>query len=149
MANYFVVSIDFDGVLAHGISAKIKYAKKWFGVDLRFSETKKEGFESLMKKIGKTVTYRDLMDRLNEEHIMEYLAPDNCVNVLSSLFREGYRFAVVTSRNEHDFPYAVKFITENLSQYNVYFFKTTYLRYSPPQVSRNLRSLIFRLSIVN
>ena len=38
--EYFVVSFDFDGVLAHGCKVKIKYAKEWFNVDLSLDQTK-------------------------------------------------------------------------------------------------------------
>jgi len=69
--EYFIVSLDFDGVLAQGLKVKIKYAKEWFGVNLALHQTKKENFEALMAQLGKKVNYRDLMDPLNEKRIME------------------------------------------------------------------------------
>ncbi|MBD3303615.1 hypothetical protein GF343_00565 [Candidatus Woesearchaeota archaeon] len=43
IAKTVITSIDFDGVLAQGVNAKIKYAKKWFGVDLALEQTKNKG----------------------------------------------------------------------------------------------------------
>lgn len=111
--EYFIVSLDFDGVLAHGYKVKMKYAKEWFGVDLTLNQTKKKGFEELMKKLSKNLTYRNLMDPLNEQHIMEYDVPTECVTVLSNLYSQHCRFVIITSRNDHDYPYAVAFAKEN------------------------------------
>ncbi len=47
IAKNINIGLDFDGVLAHGINAKIRYAKKWFGVNLKYSQTKKSGFNNL------------------------------------------------------------------------------------------------------
>ncbi|PIN75745.1 hypothetical protein COV18_02770 [Candidatus Woesearchaeota archaeon CG10_big_fil_rev_8_21_14_0_10_37_12] len=114
--NYFIISFDFDGVLAHGLNVKRKYAKKWFGVDLELHQTKKEGFNQLMTSTGKSdVNYRSLMDPLNEQHIMEYELPKNCVQVLSRLYTKNCRFVIITSRNNHDYPYAVAFVKEKFA----------------------------------
>jgi hypothetical protein len=110
--EYFIVSLDFDGVLAQGYKAKMKYAKDWFNVDLTLNQTKKEGFEALMKSLGRNVSYRDLMDPLNEQHIMEYEVPTGCIKTLSGLYAQNCRFVVISSRNDHDYPYAVQFIEE-------------------------------------
>jgi hypothetical protein len=110
VAKTIIASIDFDGVLAQGVNAKIKYAKKWFGVDLTLEQTKKQGFNALMQKLGKQHTYRDLMDPLNEEHIMEYEVSGDCIPVLKKLYAMGFRFMIITSRNQHDYPYAVQFV---------------------------------------
>ncbi len=109
---YFIVSFDFDGVLAYGLKAKLKYAKEWFGVDLALNQTKETGFDALMRKLGKEETYRSLMTPLNEEHIMEFEVPDNCENVLTELYNQNCRFVVITSRIDHDYPYALAFIKE-------------------------------------
>jgi hypothetical protein len=108
--EYFIVSLDFDGVLAQGYKAKIKYAKEWFAVDLTLDQTKKEGFEALMKSSGKNTSYRNLMDPLNEQHIMEYDVPTGCIKALSELYAKNCRFVIISSRNDHDYPYAVQFI---------------------------------------
>ncbi len=111
VAKNLIVSLDFDGVIAHGLNVKLKYAKEWFGVDLELHQTKKDGFDKLMQKIGKLdINYRSLMDPLNEDHIMEYEIPPHCKETLHNLHKEGFRFVVITSRNDHDFPYAKKFI---------------------------------------
>ncbi|MBD3313723.1 HAD hydrolase-like protein [Candidatus Woesearchaeota archaeon] len=115
MAEYHIakninVGLDFDGVLAHGINAKVRYAKEWFGVGLKDYQTKKAAFNELMKKLGKDVNYKHFMDRLNEEHIMEYEVPKGCIDILKKLYSEGFRFAIVTSRNKHDYPYAKIFV---------------------------------------
>lgn len=110
IANNIIVSLDFDGVLAHGLNAKLKYAKKWFGMNLSLSQTKKPGFEALAKHLGKDINYRSLMDPLNEDHIMEYEVPHGCISALKKLHSEGFRFVIITSRNDHDYPYAVQFV---------------------------------------
>ncbi len=114
IAKYIIISLDFDGVLAHGLNAKLKYAKKWFNLDLSLSQTKKEGFEKLVKKLGKQLNYRSLMDPLNEEHIMEYELPLGCLQILEKLYSEGFRFVIITARNNHDSPYAVEFVKHKL-----------------------------------
>lgn len=106
--EYYRVSFDFDGVLAQGHELKVKYAYEWFGVRLDLHQTKKTGFERLMRELGKEFTYRDLMDPLNEHHIMEYSVPDGCVPVLSRM-RDYCRFFIVTSRNNHDLHHAKLF----------------------------------------
>ncbi len=111
---YFIVSLDFDGVLAQGLKAKINYAKQWFGVDLGIDQTKESGFNELMKRLGKNITYRSLMDPLNEQHIMEYEVPDDCIETLMRLYSQKCRFVVITSRNNHDYPFAVQFIEKKI-----------------------------------
>lgn len=111
IARNIIVSLDFDGVLAHGLKVKIKYSKQWFGMNLKLSQTKKEGFEALANHMEKkNINYRSLMDPLNEKHIMEYIVPDGCLCVLNKLHSEGFRFVIITSRNNHDYPYAKKFV---------------------------------------
>ncbi|MFH1915756.1 MAG: hypothetical protein ABIJ21_00690 [Nanoarchaeota archaeon] len=113
IAETFVVSIDFDGVLALGWPVKMKYAKEWFGVDLTLEQTKKEAFEALMLSKGRSgINYRSLMDPLNEGHIMEYAVPDGCIDALRDLYGKGFRFVVITSRNDHDYPYAKAFLKQ-------------------------------------
>ncbi len=92
---YFIVSLDFDGVLAHGLNAKLKYAKEWFGVDLALDQTKDAGFNALMKRLGRDLNYRSLMDPLNEQHIMEFEIPRDCIKILSSLYAENCRLSLL------------------------------------------------------
>lgn len=110
IAKNIIISLDFDGVLAHGLQIKKHYAQKWFGMNLSLDQTKKEGFEALAKHLHKNINYRDLMDPLNEKHIMEYEVPSHCLSVLTKLHSEGFRFVIITSRNDHDYPYAVRFV---------------------------------------
>lgn len=114
IAKNIIVSLDFDGVLAHGLDIKKKYAKEWFGMHLHLEQTKKDGFEKLVKETRrKNINYRSLMDPLNEKHIMEYKIPHDCIKVLTQLHKEGFRFVIITSRNDHDYPYAKKFVSHH------------------------------------
>ena len=113
IAKNTIVSLDFDSVLSHGINTKKKKKKKWFGMNLSLSQTKKKGFESLAKQMNKKINYRSLMDPLNEKHIMEYEVPPHCISTLKKLHKEGFRFVIITSRNNHDYPYAVTFVKHN------------------------------------
>lgn len=150
VAKNIIVSLDFDGVLAHGLNAKLKYAKKWFGMNLSLSQTKKLGFEALAHHLGKDVNYRSLMDPLNEEHIMEYEVPSGCVSVLKKLHSEGFRFVIITSRNDHDYPYAVKFVKHKFGHLIKYVHntrnqpKSEFVRHLHPRVhvDDDLRKLV-------
>ena len=111
IAKNIIISLDFDGVLAHGLRIKKKYSYEWFGMNLSLSQTKKEGFEALAHQLGKKdINYRSLMDPLNEKHIMEYEIPPGCIHILKKLHSEGFRFVIITSRNDHDYPYAKQFV---------------------------------------
>lgn len=113
IANNIIVSLDFDGVVGHGLEVKKKYAKEWFGVDLKLHQTKKEGFEDLMKSLGREeINYRSLMDKVAEEHTNEYKIIPGTKLALNSLYDQGFRFIIITSRNDHDYPYAKKFVEE-------------------------------------
>ena len=117
VAKNIIVSLDFDGVLAHGLKIKKFYSKKWFGMNLSLSQTKKEGFEALAHQLGKKdINYRSLMDPLNEKHIMEYEVPAGCISVLKKLHGEDFRFVIITSRNDHDYPYAKLFVKHKFGQ---------------------------------
>lgn len=121
--EYYRVSLDFDGVLAQGHELKIRYAYEWFGVRLGPHQTKKTGFERLMRELGRDITYRDLMDPLNERHIMEYSVPDGCVPVLSRM-QDYCRFFIITSRDGHDFYYAKLFAERHFCNLIEGFFNT-------------------------
>ncbi|RME32061.1 hypothetical protein D6789_00685 [Candidatus Woesearchaeota archaeon] len=114
IAKNIIVSLDFDGVLAHALKLKLRYAQEWFGVQLKPSETKREGFERAMERHGKHVDYRrDFCDRLNRDHLMEYEIPRGCVDALRHLSNRGFRFVIVTSRNDWELAIAKKFIRKN------------------------------------
>jgi len=130
IAKNIIISLDFDGVIGHGIEVKKKYAKEWFGVELELHQTKKEGFEDLMKSLGKKETnYRSLMDRIAEEHTSEYKMLEGTRTVLKSLYRQGFRFDIITSRNNHDYPYAKQFVKEKLG----YLIKNTHNTRNEPK----------------
>jgi hypothetical protein len=121
----FVVSLDFDGVLALGWQVKVRYAKDWFGLDLALDRTKRKGFEELVKHLGRTdVSYTLLMDRINRDHIMEYAVPDGCKAALASLYRQGFRFVVVTSREDHEFPPAQAYVKQHFGDIIQYMHNT-------------------------
>ena len=92
-AKDFVVSLDFDGMLAQGLELKVKYAKEWFDVGLMPSQAKSRMFNHLMSATGRTdINYRSLMDRINSDHIMEYSIPQGC-----ELLRPGTARETVSS----------------------------------------------------
>jgi hypothetical protein len=116
IADTIILSLDFDGVLGQGLPVKIKYAKAWFGLDLALDQTKRKGFEDLVRSLGRSdLTYRMLMDRINAEHSMEYQIPPGCRETLTSLHAEGFRFVVITSREDNEFPPAMAFLKKNYS----------------------------------
>ena len=105
-----LLSLDFDGVLAQGLHLKQKYAKKWFNLQLEPQDTKKIAFEKKARAAGLDISYRQLMDPLNELHIMKYQVDEACLPTLQKLKKEGYELVVTTSRNAHDLPYAKQFL---------------------------------------
>ena len=114
IANNIIISLDFDGVLAYGLNLKLKYAKEWLGMKLSLGQTKKEAFNALVKRLGKNIDYnKDLMDKINEEHIMEYEIPEGCLDVLKALYSQGFRFVIITSRSDDDYKHAKKFVEFN------------------------------------
>ncbi|MBU1199143.1 MAG: HAD family hydrolase [Nanoarchaeota archaeon] len=95
IAKNIIVALDFDGCIAYGEKAKIHYANKLFGINPNRDQIVKATFPLGGKK------YRELMDHVATEGIMEYeLAPD-VHHVLRKLYSEGFRFAIVTSRLEY------------------------------------------------
>jgi len=113
--KYFIVGLDFDGVLAHGLNVKKKYAKEWFGLELSLGQTKETGFNALVRSLGRDISYRSLMDRVIEEHSMEYEVPSDCIPVLKQLYDRHCRFFVITSRNQQEYSRAMEFVCERFS----------------------------------
>ncbi|HLC73105.1 MAG TPA: hypothetical protein VJH20_00540 [Candidatus Nanoarchaeia archaeon] len=114
IADYVIIGIDFDGVLAQGYKTKIKYAKKLFNLDLNINQTKRTGFNNLIKSMGRTdITYDDLIKEIMGKYTLEYEVPKYCKEVLTKLFLENFRFAVITSRTNEEYPYAKAFIKDN------------------------------------
>jgi hypothetical protein len=120
IAKQFIISLDFDGVLAQSYHLKLKYIKEWFGIEPNDSQTKATGFNRLMKRlygageIPKPYDYdEDFRKRLLEEHQMEFVIPPHCQEVLVKLFRQGFRFVIVTSRREYEYIPALRFVKKN------------------------------------
>lgn len=104
-----IVALDFDGCIAHGDQAKIRFAKEYFGLELTIDQTAEECFPLGRQK------YREMMDTVSSEWIGEYeLAPD-CREVMCELVGSGYRLRVVTSRFDRELAAAQSFTsTHNL-----------------------------------
>ncbi|MFA4886981.1 MAG: HAD hydrolase-like protein [Candidatus Nanoarchaeia archaeon] len=95
-----IVTLDFDGCLGDPFVPKLKLIKDWFGVNATPEQTRKSGFLALMKQLGSKENYDTFMTRLNEELIMEFEVQPYCLEMLKKLHTEGYRFAVITSRED-------------------------------------------------
>lgn len=114
IADYTIISLDFDGVLAHGIELKQKYAREWYHVYLTLADTKRDDFNSLVKKRGlKFVDYDKFMLAVNKVHMDEYKIQPHCLSSLKTLYHQGFRFVVITSRDDEIFPYAGQFLAKN------------------------------------
>src|SRR3989338_5136688 len=50
------------------------------------------------------------MQKVTTEQIMDYQVDTQCKNVLDSLYKEGFRFAVVTSRSGQELDAAMRFV---------------------------------------
>ena len=114
IAQNIIVGLDFDGLLAQGVDAKIKYAKEWYGVNITPEHCKKDTFAELMQKIHRQdVKYSELMDRVTFEHTHKYKIPGGCIPTLQKLYSEGFRFVIITSRDMKEYPAAIKFIKQH------------------------------------
>ena len=115
VAKEFIISLDFDGVLALGVEVKLKYAKIWYGVKPSLAQTKSSGFNALMKSIGKPeIDYiRDFRNHLVNAHQMEFKVPPHSQQVLVELHRQGFRFVVITSRLDYEYVPALHFLKRN------------------------------------
>jgi predicted kinase len=112
ISDYLVVSLDFDGVIGLGSDVKKRYAEKWYGAELLDHQIKERAFDELLSAKG--IKYRDFMDRINEDHILEYKVAEGALEALELLHLQGFRFPIITSRNEHDVQYARHFVQERL-----------------------------------
>ncbi len=98
VAQNIIVTLDFDGCVAVGDFLKIKYAKILHGIDIKPEHCSKGSYPKGPEK------YTELMDVIANEHILEYFIEPECKRVLNSLFNQGFRFAIVTSRD----PYSIE-----------------------------------------
>ncbi|MDP3918518.1 MAG: hypothetical protein Q8Q35_01255 [Nanoarchaeota archaeon] len=107
IARNIIVTLDFDGCVALGEPVKIKYAKIYHNIDVTSRQIVKETYP-----IGKD-KYKELMDKVTTEHIMEYVLDSQCKEVLDELYVQGFRFAVVTSRTGPELEAAKQFCKIN------------------------------------
>lgn len=105
IALNIIVSLDFDGCIAIGEDAKVKWAKIYHGIDVKPNEITKKTYPL---KEGK---YKELMQKVTIDHIMDYKLDPQCKDVLDSLYKEGFRFAVVTSRSGPELYAAIRFLS--------------------------------------
>jgi len=94
IAKNIVVALDFDGCIASSEKAKLFYTKKMFGKNVIPSQLTKETYP-----LGKE-KYKQLMYYVTTEGIMEFELVPYVKEVLKSLHKAGFRFAVVTGRHE-------------------------------------------------
>ncbi len=94
IAKNIVVTLDFDGCIASAEKAKIFYTKKMFGKDVTPSQLTRETYP-----LGQE-NYKKLMYYVTTDGIMEFELLPNAKEVLHSLHKTGFRFAVVTGRHE-------------------------------------------------
>jgi len=116
IAKEFIISLDFDGVVAESIDVKKKCAKKWFGVNLSSRNTKEKAFNEFMKKLGKDIIYREFMDRINKGFVREYKIPNKCLPILTKLRNEGFKFVVISSRKSHEYYAVLEFVKKHLNK---------------------------------
>lgn len=94
IAKNVIVGLDFDGTIAYGAHVRVWYAKKFYGASLTAQQILGETWP---KELGKD-RYRQMADAADGEYMgLQQLAP-GCKDVLSELYTQGFRFAVVTSR---------------------------------------------------
>lgn len=101
-----VIGLDFDGCIAYGANAKIRFAREKWGFELAVGQTAEDTFPHSHQR------YREMMDVVGRR-IDEYeLAPD-CREVLEGLLQKGFSLAVVTSRADYELGAARYFITKH------------------------------------
>ena len=93
IAQNIIITLDFDGCIAIGEKAKVKWAKNYHGINVKPNQITKNTYPLGPQK------YKELMLKVTTEHIMEYQIESECKDVLNYLFAQGFRFAIVTSRS--------------------------------------------------
>lgn len=97
VAENIIVALDFDGVIAFGEPAKIKYVKILHSLDVNENQITKDTYPLGPKK------YRELMDQVGSKYIMDFALAPKCKEVLDTLYIQGFRFVIVTSRFDFEF----------------------------------------------
>ena len=99
-----IITIDFDGCIAIGNHLKIKYAKEIHNININLYQCTRENYPLGPEK------YLELMDIVGTDYILEYNLDPQCKQVLNSLFKKGFRFAIVTSREKQLLKACKKFV---------------------------------------
>jgi hypothetical protein len=106
-----IVALDFDGTIASGEKAKIKYARQFFNINIRPDQTTKDTFPLGGEK------YMELMRYVATHAIMEYELESGVKEVLQRLYCLGFRFVVITSRFDgpggEEFAACIRFCKHN------------------------------------
>mgnify|MGYP001566169686 CR=1 FL=1 len=84
--------MDFDGCIALGANAKIRFAKERWGFELAVGQTAEDTFPHSQKM------YREMMDVVGSARIMEYELAPGCKDVLGMLMGREHPIVVITSR---------------------------------------------------
>lgn len=103
IAQNIIVTLDFDGCVALGEKAKVKWAKNYHGIDVKSDQITKSTYPLGPQK------YKELMAKVTIDHIMEYEIEPECKDVLNYLFALGFRFAIITSRSGPELESAKEF----------------------------------------
>lgn len=103
-AQTIIIALDFDGCIGIGEAAKIKYAKVYQNATISPSQSTVETYP-----LGKEM-YKQLMEKVTVDHIMEYQLDPHCKEVLAALYAQGFRFALVSSRTDNEMNAAKFFI---------------------------------------
>ncbi len=104
IAENIIVTLDFDGCIAIGDFLKIKYSKILYNVNINQEQCSKEKYPLGQKK------YLELMDIVASDYILEYKIDPQCKQILISLYNQGFRFAIVTSREKQLLEACKKFV---------------------------------------
>ena len=98
-----VLGLDFDGCIAYGANAKIRFAKETWGLELAIEQTTEEVFPLGPQR------YRQMMDIVARK-LDEYELAPYCKEVLEGLAKADLGLAVVTSRYDYELEAAKWFI---------------------------------------
>ena len=98
-----VVGLDFDGCIAYGANAKIRFAKEQWGLELPVGQTAEDTFPHGPQR------YREMMDVVGRR-IDEYELAPYCGEALERLREKGFSMVVVTSRADYELDAAKHFI---------------------------------------
>ncbi|MBN2566464.1 hypothetical protein JXB02_00065 [Candidatus Woesearchaeota archaeon] len=104
VAKHIIIALDFDGTVAIGERAKAAAAKRIYGIDLRPRQMTRSTFP-----LGPE-SYVAMMRLVTTEMIMDFSLAPGCAMVLHSLHRQGFRFAVVTSRSSRELEPCKRFV---------------------------------------